>query len=252
MAANIIWRCRKMQRRARLVVIVPLLCLLASLSQVNAAEITSCVLDSEIYLQGQSGYVKLDIYNNLDDKIRVTDITMSIDYFYTDETVYRQQFSTNSTLPVEILQAQTGTFYVLFTLPSNIAPGYVKLVVRVWTDIWNEQAQRWYMSDNPTAEPVLYIESPYKDLFEQEQSLNTQLQEDLTELETQVEQLESTNVQLQGQISELRSQLDNLQTAYYNTTILMYVFVAIAAFLALLMVFLMKFARRTPLATPRA
>lgn len=240
-----------------LVVTLPLLCLLMSLSHVNAAEITSCVLDSEVYLQGQSGYVKVDVYNNMDDKIRVTQITMMIDYFYSDATVYKQTWYTNSTLPVEILQTQSNTFYIPFVLPTNIAPGYIRLLVRVMTDLWNTQAQRWYMSDNPTAEPVLYIESPYKQLFEEEQSLNTQLQEDITELEAsnqqlegQVDQLESANVQLQVQISQLSHQIEELQTAYYNTTILMYVFIAIAAFLGMLMMFLMKFTRRTPLPAP--
>ena len=246
-----------MQKRAMLVVMIPLLCLLMSLSLVNAVEITSCVLDSEVYLQGQSGYVEVDVYNNMDDKIRVTDITMMIDYFYSDGTVYKQTFNTNSTLPIEILQGQSSTFYIPFMLPDNVAPGYIRLVVRVWTDIWNAQAQRWYMSDNPTAEPVLYIESPYKEQFEQEQSLNAQLLEEITELEAsneqlqgQVDQLESANVQLQAQISELGRQLDELQATYYTTTILMYVFIAATAFLALMMMFLQKFARRTPLSTP--
>lgn len=239
-----------MQKRTVLVVLLSLLCLSISLSSADAAEITSCVLDSEVYLQGQSGYAKVDVYNNLDDNIRVTDITMMIDYFYTDGTVYRQTWYGNSTLPVEILPTQTSTFYIPFTLPNNIAPGYIKPVVRAWTETWNVQSQRWFMSDNPTAENVLYIESPYKQLFEDEQSLNEQLQEDITELEGQVDQLESTNVQLQGQISELRSQLEDLQTAYYNTTILMYVFIAVAVFLALLMMFLMKFSRKTPSAAP--
>lgn len=240
-----------------LVILIPVLCLLASLSVVNAAEITSCVLDDEVYLQGQSGYVAVDVYNDMDDKIRVTEITLMIDYFYSDGTVYKQTFSTNSTLPIEILQAQSSTFYVPFTLPNNIASGYIRLLVRVWTDIWNAQAQRWYMSDNPTAEPILYLESAYKQQFEQEQSLNAQLLEDIDELETsnqqlqeQVDQLESANEQLQGQISELRRQLDELQATYYTTTILMYVFIAATAFLALMMMFLQKFARRTPLSTP--
>ena len=246
-----------MQKRTMLVVLIPLLCLLTLLSSARAAEITSCALDREVYLQGQSGYVKVDVYNNMDHMIRVTDITMLIDYFYTDGTVYRQTWYTNSTLPIEILLAESGTFYIPFMLPSNVAPGYIRLVAKVWTEIWNPQALRWYMSDNPTAWPILYVESPYKQLFAQEQSLNTALQEDITALEAsnqllqeQVDQLGSTNGQLQMQISELGRQLTDLQTAYYNTTILMYVFIAIAVFLALLMMFLMKFARRAPFASP--
>jgi hypothetical protein len=246
-----------MQKRAMSLVILSLLCLLTSLPHVNAAEVTSCVLDSEVYVEEQSGYVEVDVYNNMDDQIRVTQITMMIDYFYTDGTVYKQTWYTNSTLPVEIPQTQTSTFYIPFALPNNIAPGYIKLLVRVMTDLWNSQAQHWYMSDNPTAEPVLYIESPYKQQFEDQQSLNEQLQEDVTELETsnqqlqdQVNQLELTNTQLQAQINELTYQLEDLQTAYYTTTILMYVFVAAAAFLAILMMFLTKFSKRNLLPTP--
>lgn len=240
-----------------LIILIGFLCFSASLSLANAAVITSCVLDSEVYLQGQSGYVAVDVYNDQDDKIRVTEITATIDYFYSDGTVYTETFFTNSTLPIEILQGQSSTFYVPFTLPNNVASGYIRLFVRVRTDIWNVQSQRWFMSDNPTAEPVLYIESPYKQQFEQEEALNAQLQEDINELEAsnqqlqgQINQLQSANEQLQGQISEISRQLEELQTLNYNTTILMYVFIGATAFLALMMMFLQKFGRRTPLAAP--
>ncbi len=229
-----------MQKRAMLVVLIPLLCLLMSQSLANAAEISSCGLDSEVYLQGQSGYVKVDVYNNLGDKIRISNVTVQIDYYYLDGISYSQTFYTNSTLPIEILQAQSNTSYVPFTLPSNISPGYTRLLVTVSTDYWNAGPQRWVVSDSPTAELMLYVESPYKQQFEQEQSKTAQLQES-------VDELEAGNQQLQGQISELTRQLEDLQTANSTTTTLMYVFVAVTVVLVIITVFLQKFARRSPL-----
>lgn len=186
---------------------------------VQAATITSCTLDRDTYEQGETGYVSLTVYNNMDDTIRVTEVRATIDYYYTEGTVYLQTFFTNATLPEEILQGQSSTFIIPLSLPANIASGYTKLSCRAKTDLWNTQSQRWYASDNPTAESVLYVESPYKQQFEEQQAVN--------------QQLENT-------INQLEEDLQALQTSYNNTTLAMYILIAITIALGATMAFLMK------------
>jgi hypothetical protein len=139
---------------------------------VQAADITNCTLDKEVYVQGETGYITVTVYNEKDDKIRVTEVTATIEYFYTDDTVYLQTFFTNATLPIEIEQGQTRTFHVPFSLPTNIASGYREIHVRVRSDLWYSIPQRWYTSDSPQAYPVMYIETPYKQQFEDLQAIN--------------------------------------------------------------------------------
>ncbi|MEM2799345.1 MAG: hypothetical protein QW670_06135 [Candidatus Bathyarchaeia archaeon] len=192
----------------------------------NAATITSCTLDRTVYNQGGTGYISLTVYNDKDAMIRVYEITATINYFYADGTTYLQTFFTNATLPIVISQGQSQTFYVPFVLPTNIAPGYAHILVRAKTEIWNEAAQRWYQSDNPTAEIYPYIESPYKQQYEQQRAINEQLQD-------QIEDQENT-------INQLQSQLENLQTAYNTMTLLVYVFITITIGLGIAIAFVMK------------
>jgi len=142
---------------------------------VQAATITSCTLDKDIYVPGQTGYVAVAIYNDEDNKIRVAELTATIDYYYTDGTVYVQKFFTNASLPTEIQQGLSGTFYIPFSLPTNVAPGYTKLTVEVKTDEWNPQVERWITSDHPTNQPRLYVESPYKQQYEAQADTNKSL-----------------------------------------------------------------------------
>ncbi len=195
------------------------LLLLAFAVGVQAATITSCTLDRNIYEQGETGYVSLTVYNNMDDTIRVTEVRATIDYYYTEGTVYSQMFFTNATLPEEILQGQSSTFVIPLSLPTDIASGYARLFCRARTDLWSTQAQRWYASDNPTAETVLYVESPYKQQFEEQQAVN--------------QQLENT-------INQLEEDLQALQTSYNNTMLAMYILIAITIALGATMAFLMK------------
>ena len=197
------------------------------LSNANAATITSCTLDRTVYNQGGTGYISLTVYNDKDATIRVYEITATINYFYADGTTYLQTFFTNATLPIVISQGQSQTFYVPFVLPTNIAPGYAHILVRAKTEIWNEAAQRWYQSDNPTTEIFTYIESPYKQQFEQQQAINQQLQ---------------------NTINQLQIQLQSLQASYNNMTLLVYIFVAMTIALGIAMAFLMRIMLRTKVA----
>jgi hypothetical protein len=206
----------------------------------HAATVSSCLLDRDIYEQGDTGYITLIVYNNMDNTIRVTDVTATLNYYYADGTLYSQTFSTNATLPVEILQGQSSTFIVTFTLPTNIAPGYIRLLCRAKTDLWNSMAQRWYQSDFPTAEPVLYVESPYKQQFEEQQEINQQLESQLTQQENTIDQLEQ--------------KLQALQTSHDSTLLAMYILIAIVIALGVSMGFLMKSLwkpRNTPSPAPQ-
>ena len=153
-------------------VLIPLL-LLVSLAgffqTANATSITSATLDKTTYLAGQTGYISVSIYNDKNDKIRVTELTATISYYYSDNTVYQQKFFTSTTLPDEIAAGQTETYQIPISLPTNIAHGYTNPFVEARTDLWNNQADEWRTSDRPYYTLKLYIESPYKQSYETSQ-----------------------------------------------------------------------------------
>jgi hypothetical protein len=137
-----------------------------------ATTITSCTFDKDTYHQGQTGYITVTMYNDEDSKIKVTELTATIDYYYTDGNIYLQTFYTNATLPVEIQQGQSNTWYIPFSLPTNIASGYTSVHVKAKTQLWNNHSETWFTSDHPTYQPTLYIESPYKQQLEEQQIIN--------------------------------------------------------------------------------
>jgi len=144
---------------------------------VQATTITVCTFDRDAYNQGETGYVTVTIYNDKETKIRVTELTATINYYYDNENIYIQKFYTDSTLPAEIQQGNSSNLYIPFSLPTNIASGYTDVHVKATTELWNEEAERWFGSDHPTYEPTLYIESPYK---QQSEDYQQQLEEQLT------------------------------------------------------------------------
>jgi hypothetical protein len=201
-------------------VVVALLVFSILAFDVDAATITSCTLDRTVYNRGEIGYISVTVYNNKDDVIRVFEATAAIDYFYADGTVYLQTFFTNATLPIEIAVGQSLTFYIPFSLPTNIASGYTQFFVRAKTALWDAGSEEWYYSDYPTAEPVLYVESPYKQQFLQQ---------------------EAVNEQLDYQIGLLEERLQNLQTAYDYMTLWVYVLAGVMIALGAAMFLLMRF-----------
>lgn len=166
----------------KLLVILPLICLMLVPAIAQAATITVCTLSKGAYNQGETGYITVTVYNDEEEKIRVIELTAAIDYYYEDETTYIQTFyAPTVNLPKEIEPGQTDTFTIPFSLPTNIAPGYTDLYVKAKTEIWNHHALTWYGSDHPTDEPTLYVESPYKQLYESQQATNQQILEQLRE-----------------------------------------------------------------------
>ncbi len=134
----------------------------------QAATITECTFNRKVYRQGDTGYITVTIYNEKDMEIQVTELTATIDYYYSEGNVYMQKFFTDATLPVEIQPGQSRTFNIPFSLPTNVAPGYTNLDVKARTQLWNSHLERWFESDHPTYQPTLYIESPYKQQSQQQ------------------------------------------------------------------------------------
>jgi len=164
-----------MNKKLVLVPLISFLVLMATFQTAKAATITSATLDKTTYLAGQTGYISVSIYNDKNDKIRVTELSATVNYYYTDSTVYVQKFFTSVTLPDEIPPGQTETYQVPISLPTNIAPGYTNPIVEARTEVWNQQPSEWRYSDRPTYQVKLYIESPYKQSYEtSEQELQDQ------------------------------------------------------------------------------
>jgi len=174
---------RKVSKKRILIILLPFLYLTILPFIARAATITICAFDRNVYNQGETGYITVSIYNDKDDKIRVTELTTTVDYYYTGGNVYLQTFYTDETLPIEIQLGQTGAFNIPFSLPTNIAPGYTDVLVKAKTELWNNNSGTWIGSEHPTSRPVLYIESPYKQLFEGEQEANEEFQHQVQELQ---------------------------------------------------------------------
>jgi hypothetical protein len=149
-----------------------IICLTFSSLVVQATTITLCNFNKDTYHQGETGYITVTIYNDRDDKIRITELTATIDYYYTDENLYLQKFYTNATLPVEIQRGKTSTLFIPFSLPTNIASGYTKVDVKAKTELWNSHAETWFGSEHPTYQPTLFIESPYKQQLDEQLAIN--------------------------------------------------------------------------------
>lgn len=165
----------KMSKKIALI----LLSVLAFMGMVQAAmstSITMATLDKTAYLAGQTGYISLMIYNDKSEKIRVTELSATVNYYYVDGTVYVQKFFTSVSLPSEIPAGESGTFQIPISLPTNIAHGYTNPRIEAFTEVWRPQDERWTTSDHPTYSNLkLYIETPYKQAFEEEQATNNNL-----------------------------------------------------------------------------
>jgi len=163
----------RMHQKRPLIVLLCCVALLAIPHAAKAATITSASFDKNTYLAGQRGYVSVTVYNDKSDKIRVTELSVTVDYYYTDDTVYIQKFFTNAMLPDEIQVGQAEAYQIPISLPTNIASGYTDPSVEAKTEIWFSQIERWVSSDRATYHLRLYIESPYKQMYETNQAVNT-------------------------------------------------------------------------------
>ena len=207
--------------KSSLILLISTAILVGTIQTAQAAEITTATPNKEVYLAGQTGYISTSIYNDQNENISVTELSATVEYYYADGTVYMQKFFTNSELPVEIQPGQTETFRIPISLPTNIAPGFIDLNIEARTDIYLPILDRWTISDRATYETAIYVESPYKQSYEDSQ-----------------EQLHDTEQMLS--IEETNSQ--NLGNATTMLTITTLAFAGIAAFL----LFMLKKTRPIP------
>jgi len=173
-----------MSKSKKALLLLPFLYLTILSGLAEAATITACSFNKESYNQGDTGYINVTVHNNKDNKIRVTDLTATIEYYYTDENVYLQTFYTDENLLIEIEKGQSSILRIPFSLPTNIAPGYIEMYVKAITELWNAPTQTWLSSDHPTYNPRLHVESPYKRQVEIQEVINEGLQEQLHELQS--------------------------------------------------------------------
>jgi len=206
--------------------LIPLLLFLSSMIIPfgQATTITACTFDKDTYNQGETGHITVTIYNDEDSKIRVTGLTAAINYYYDDGNVYVQTFYTDATLPAEIQPGNSSSFSIPFSLPTNIASGYTSVYVKAITEEWNLQSEMWFAAEHPTYQPLLYIESPYKEQLEEQVTINEQLEEQLEDQQTINEQLEDQLDQQQTANEQLDGQLEEQLATNKNVTNMMYLF----------------------------
>jgi hypothetical protein len=170
-----------MSKKRLLIALLTFLSLMTVPFAGQAATITACTFDKDTYHQGETGYITVTIFNDKEDKIRVTELSATINYYYTDENIYLQRFFTEVDPPVEIEQGNSSSLQISFSLPTNIASGYTEVDVKAITELWSPQSDRWFASEHPTHQLTLFIESPYKDQLEEQVAANGQLEEQLEE-----------------------------------------------------------------------
>jgi hypothetical protein len=165
-----------MNKKLLLIPILSIIAIVSVLPHVNAATITVATLDKSTYLSGQTGYILVTIYNEDSEKIRVTELTATISYYYNDGTVYLQKFFTSDTLPDEIPAGESQIYQIPISLPNNIANGYTNPFVEARTEIWRPQSDTWTYSDYQRYSNIkLYVESPYRQLYtDSQQELEVQ------------------------------------------------------------------------------
>ncbi len=198
--------------------LIPFLLFLSSIiiPFVQATTITACTFDKDTYNQGETGHITVTIYNDDDGKIRITELSATINYYYTDENAYIQKFSTNATLPSEIQQGNSSTFYIPFSLPTKIASGYTNVDVKAIIELWNLQ-EEMVARIARAHQPLLYIESPYKEQLEEQVTIN--------------EQQVTINEQLDGQLKEQLATNKNVTNMMYFFGVTTIVFAAVTVFL---------------------
>ncbi len=159
-----------MDKRIAMVLLLSVFVAISTVQTAKAASITTASLNKTVYLAGETGYISVTIYNDKNEKIRVTELSTTINYYYTDGTIYVQKFFTSATLPDEIAAGESETYQIPISLPNNIAAGYTNPRVEANTEIWRTQDDHWMQSDRPNYNNLkLYIETSYKQMYETSQ-----------------------------------------------------------------------------------
>jgi hypothetical protein len=166
-----------MYKKLALIGLLYFLALMVVPQVANAATMTSCTSDRDAYKQGETCIVYVTIYNDENSKIRVTQLSATIDYYTTDDVRYLQKSFTNTELPDEIPAGESATYQISIDLPNNLASGYTNPKVEATTEIWRAFDSKWvnsdYLnSDYMTSKPKIYIESQYKQMYEDQVSIS--------------------------------------------------------------------------------
>jgi len=217
-----------MNKKLAFVSLLSFLALMSVLQSARAATIPSAALDRDSYFAGETGYITVSVYNDESDRIRVTELSASVNYYYADGTVYVQKFFSSEVLPDEIDVGQTASYIIPISLPTNIAHGFLDPVVEARTDLWWAAGERWTTSERPLYSLKLYVESSYKQSYEnsQEELANTEDQ-----LQTAQEQLTS----IENQLEEHQLLIGNLNSMVIMFAATTLVFATVAAFLGFYM-----------------
>ncbi len=230
--------------KKRISITLMLACSLVLISSIaQAATINECTFNKDWYYPGQTGYIAVTVYNDKESAIRVNKLSATIDYYYTDDSAYLQTFVNYPDPSKEILQGESYAFNIDFSLPTNVAPGYTTLYVKVETEIWSLGSE-WRESDHPTYSPLVYIESPYKDQLETQEATNEELEATNEELEATNEELETTNEELETTNQQVTKQLHEQQILNQQTTNMMYTLGAITVVLTVVVAVLLVILRK--------
>jgi uncharacterized protein YraI len=143
----------------------------------NAATMTSVGPDHDSYKPGDTCVLYVTIYNDENARIRVTQLSATIDYYTVDGVRYLQKSFTDTGLPDEIPVGQSATYQISIDLPDNLASGYTNPKVEATTEIWRASDSKWassdYLnSDYLTSKPKISIESQYKQMYEEQVSIS--------------------------------------------------------------------------------
>ncbi len=84
----------------------------------------------------------------------------------------------------------------------------------------------WMTSGSAVYQTTIYVESPYKQQFEQQQVINQQLQTQLDTQQTTNQQQATQLSSQQNSINQLNRQVNDLQTTNNTNTMTVYVLVA--------------------------
>jgi hypothetical protein len=161
--------------KTKLIVLLTVLAVIGMIQTAKAASITTASPDKTSYLAGQTGHILVTIYNDENEKIRVTELSATISYYYTDGNLYIQKFFTSDTLPDEIPEGESETYQIPISLPTNLAHGYTNPRMEAITEIWHPQDGHWNPSDRPSYTNLkLYIETPYRQMYETSQQALTE------------------------------------------------------------------------------
>ncbi len=124
-----------------------------------AVSVNSFSTDKSSYLGGDTGTANIVFTNNERAKIQITSVTMTFDYYYQDGRVYTQPF-TQSGLSMNVTDGSTSQpIAVKFSLPIDIAAGYISPQVQVTFQQLSNGSWGPLMNDSGTATSPLLVQS---------------------------------------------------------------------------------------------